>query len=208
MNPLVIAVFASGRGSNFEALLRKITEDKIPARIAAVISNNGDAGALQTARGNNIPAYHIERGNFETGTEFADALDEVFDRHHINFVVLAGYIRKVPPRVLRRFSNRMLNIHPALLPKYGGKGMYGSRVHEAVLESGDKVSGATIHIVDEEYDRGPIVLQREVPVLPNDTPELLAARVLEVEHRIYAEAVKLFAEDRIKVDEGKAIISE
>lgn len=208
MDPLVIAVFASGRGSNFEALLRKIAEDKIPARIAAVISNNGDAGALQTARENNIPAYYIERGQFVKGQEFADALDEIFDRHHINFVVLAGYIRKVPPRVLRRFPNQVLNIHPALLPKYGGKGMYGSRVHEAILESGDKVSGATIHIVDEEYDRGPIVLQREVPVLPNDTPELLAARVLEVEHRIYAEAVKLFAEDRIRVDMGKAIISE
>ena len=208
MDPLLMAVFASGRGSNFEALLQRITEDKIPARIAAVISNNGDAGALQTARENNIPAYHIERGSFETGMEFADALDEIFDRHHIDFVVLAGYIRKIPPRVLRRFHNRVLNIHPALLPKYGGKGMYGSRVHEAVLESNDNVSGATIHIVDEEYDRGPIILQEKVPVLPNDTPELLAARVLEVEHRIYAEAVKLFAEDRIRVDTGKAIISE
>ena len=207
MDPLVIAVFASGRGSNFEALLRRINEDKIPARIAAVISNNKEAGALQTARDNDIPAYHIERGSFETGEEFAHALDEVFDRHHVNFVVLAGYIRKIPPRVLRRFPSRVLNIHPALLPKYGGKGMFGSRVHEAVLESGEKVSGATIHVVDEEYDQGPIIIQWEVPVLPDDTPELLAARVLKVEHLIYAEAVKLFAENRVKIDAGKVIIS-
>lgn len=208
MDPLAIAVFASGRGSNFEALLRRIDEDKIPARIAAVISNNGEAGALQTARDNDIPAYYIERGNFETGEEFADTLDEVFDRHHVNFVALAGYIRKIPPRVLRRFPNRVLNIHPALLPKYGGKGMYGSRVHQAVIESGDIVSGATIHIVDEEYDQGPIIVQREVPVLPDDTPESLAARVLKVEHRIYAEAVKLFAENRVTIDAGKIEITD
>lgn len=208
MFPLVIAVFASGRGSNFEALLRRIDQDNIPARIAAVISNNREAGVLQTARNNDIPAYHIERSSFETGEEFADVLDEVFDRHHVNFVALAGYIRKIPPRVLRRFPNRVLNIHPALLPKYGGKGMYGERVHQAVIESGDNVSGATIHIVDAEYDQGPIVVQQKVPVLPNDTPEALAERVLEVEHRIYAEAVRLFAENRVKVDTGKVVISD
>ena len=199
MEPLIIGVFASGRGSNFEALLTRIEDDGIPARIGAVISNNEDAGALRIARENNIPAYHIERGQFETGDEFCQALEEVFDRHDINFIALAGYLRKIPTRLIRRFPNRMINIHPALLPDFGGKGMYGIKVHEAVLASGVTVSGATIHIVDEEYDRGPIVLRREVPVLPGDTPEMLAARVLQVEHQIYADAVRLFAEDRVKV---------
>jgi len=197
MNPLIIGVFASGRGSNFEALLQRIKEDEIPAQIGAVISNNQEAGVLRIARENDIPAYYIERGQFETGTEFCDALEEIFDRHNINFIALAGYLRKIPTRIIRRYPNRILNIHPALLPDFGGKGMYGIKVHQAVLESGATVSGATIHIVDEEYDHGPIVLQREVPVLSNDSPEILAARVLQVEHRIYAEAVQLFAEDRV-----------
>ena len=199
MDPLIIGVFASGRGSNFEALLHHIEEDEIPAKIGAVISNNQQAGVLQTASENNVPAYYIERGQFETGSEFCDALEEIFDRHGINFIALAGYLRKIPTRVIRRYPNRILNIHPALLPDFGGKGMYGIRVHEAVLESGATVSGATIHIVDEEYDHGPIVLQHEVPVRPNDSPDILAARVLQVEHRIYAEAVQLFAENRVVV---------
>jgi len=199
MEPLIIGVLASGRGSNCAALLHRIEEDEIPAKIAAVISNNQDAGVLQIARDNNIPAYYIERNQFETGDEFCQALEKIFDQHKINFIVLAGYLRKIPPRIIRRFANRILNIHPALLPDFGGKGMYGHTVHEAVLKSGSTVSGATVHLVDEEYDHGPIVLKREVPVLPNDTPDILAARVLQVEHRIYAEAVRLFAEGRVKV---------
>ena len=199
MDPLIIGVFASGRGSNFEALMDRIEEDQIPAQIAAVISNNPHAGALEIAKKNNIANYYIERAQFETGSEFCDALEEIFDRHNVNFVTLAGYLKKIPSRIVQRFHNRILNIHPALLPDFGGKGMYGMKVHEAVLESGATVSGATIHIVDEEYDRGPIVLQREVPVRPKDTPEILAARVLRVEHQIYSEAIKLFAEDRVKV---------
>ena len=204
MEPLIIGVLASGRGSNCAALLHRIEEDEIPAKIAAVISNNHEAGVLQIARDHNIPAYYIERNQFETGDEFCQALENIFDQHKINFIVLAGYLRKVPPRIIRRFANRILNIHPALLPDFGGKGMYGHVVHEAVLKSGSTVSGATIHLVDEEYDHGPIVLKREVPVLPNDTPDILAARVLQVEHRIYAEAVRLFAEGRVKI-KGRTI---
>jgi formyltetrahydrofolate-dependent phosphoribosylglycinamide formyltransferase len=204
METLIIGVLASGRGSNCAALINRIEEDEIPAKIAAVISNNQDAGVLQIARDNHIPAYYIERNHFETGDEFCQALENIFDQHKINFIALAGYLRKVPPRIIRRFANRILNIHPALLPDFGGKGMYGHVVHEAVLKSGSTVSGATVHIVDEEYDHGPIVLKREVPVLPNDTPDILAARVLQVEHRIYAEAVRLFAEGRVKV-EGRTV---
>jgi phosphoribosylglycinamide formyltransferase-1 len=199
VDSLVIAVFASGRGSNFEALLYRIEHDSIPATIAALISNNKDAGALKIARENDIPAYHIERGMFETGVEFCQALEKVFEHHNINMIALAGYLRKIPPRIIRKFPNRILNIHPALLPDFGGKGMYGEKVHQAVLESGATVSGATIHIVDEEYDRGPIVLQREVPVRHNDTPQSLAARVLYVEHQIYADAIRLFAENRVQI---------
>jgi folate-dependent phosphoribosylglycinamide formyltransferase PurN len=113
----------------------------------------------------------------------------VLERHRIDVVLLAGYLKLVPPEVVRRYDGRMLNIHPALLPKFGGKGMYGMRVHRAVLAAGEAVSGATVHLVDEEYDRGAVVAQRRVPVLAGDTPEALAARVLEVEHRLYPAAV-------------------
>lgn len=203
---MIIGVLASGRGSNFAALLHRIEEDGIPATIAAVISNNEQAGVLQLAKENNIPGYYIERSQFETGSEFCQALEAIFDKHGINFLVLAGYLKKIPPRIIQRFAGRILNIHPALLPDFGGKGMYGHAVHEAVLKSGSTVSGATVHLVDEEYDHGPIVLQREVPVLEGDTPDILAARVLQIEHRIYAEAVRLFAEGRVKVEGRKVRI--
>nr|WP_243665078.1 phosphoribosylglycinamide formyltransferase [Rhodothermus marinus] len=119
---------------------------------------------------------------------------EVLRAHDVELVALAGYLKKIPDNVVAAYRNRILNIHPSLLPAFGGPGMYGRRVHEAVLNYGVRWTGATVHLVDEEYDHGPIVLQEPVPVLPDDTPETLAARVLEVEHRLYPEALRLFAE--------------
>ena len=196
-----IGVFASGRGSNFQAILDAILRGALPARISLVLSNKSDAGALEIARTHAIPAVHLSQMQFPDEATFTSALLEVLRQHDVEFIALAGYLKKIPAPVVRRFRNRILNIHPALLPAFGGPGMYGHRVHEAVIASGAKLSGATVHLVDEEYDRGPIVLQKSVPVAEDDTPELLAAKVLKIEHEIYPLALKAFAENRVAINE-------
>ena len=204
---LNIAVFASGRGSNFEAILRSIETGKLQkVSIGVVISNNSDAPVLAIAREHNIPAYHLSQKQFPSEQQFDEAVVDVLIRHRVNFIVLAGYMKKLSTNFVRKFHNRILNIHPALLPQFGGKGMYGMQVHEAVIKSGAKVSGATIHIVDEEYDHGPIVKQCTVPVENNDTPETLAMKIHGVEHRLYPEVLQLFADDRVRVSEGQITI--
>ena len=204
---LHISVFASGRGSNFQALLQAIEEKKIPnADIVLVLSNNSDAGALEVARAHNIPAVHLSQKQFATEAEFNRKLLQTLEDHHANFIALAGYMKRIDPALIQRYRNRMINIHPALLPAFGGKGMYGLHVHEAVIASGTKITGATVHIVDEKYDHGPIVLQSTVGVEDRDTPETLASRVLEVEHQLYPEAVRLFAEGKINVNGSRVYI--
>jgi formyltetrahydrofolate-dependent phosphoribosylglycinamide formyltransferase len=172
-----VAVAVSGRGSNLEALLRALGADA-PARVVLVLSNRPDAAALERARAHGIPAEALT--DSADGAEWLDRLA----RHEVDLLVLAGYLKLVPAAVIARFRDRVLNVHPALLPGFGGRGMYGLRVHEAVLASGARESGATVHLVDEVYDRGRILAQARVPVLPEDTPDTLAARVLAVEHRL------------------------
>ena len=197
---LNIAVFGSGRGSNFQAILTAIQQGIISeASVCLVLSNNSGAGLLEIARANGIPAVHMSRKNFLGEEEYVDALLDILHRHGTNFIALAGYMKQVPSRVISTYRDRILNIHPALLPRFGGKGMYGIHVHEAVIAAGESVSGATVHLVDEEYDRGPIVLQRTVPVSPGETPETLAAKVLQIEHTLYPEALRLFAAGRIVI---------
>ena len=204
---LNISVFASGKGSNFKAILEAIEVGKINnVKIVLVISNNSDAGALAIAREHNIPAFHVSRKQFSNDEEFNNRLITLLNIYNSNFIVLAGYMKKLDPKIIRLFKNRILNIHPALLPKFGGIGMYGIKVHEAVIASKEKISGATVHIVDEEYDHGPIVLQKSVAVNANDTPETLAAKVLQLEHEIYPEAIQLFAEGRVKVNNNHVTI--
>jgi formyltetrahydrofolate-dependent phosphoribosylglycinamide formyltransferase len=172
-----VAVAVSGRGSNLEALLRALGPEA-PARVVLVLSNRPDAGALERARAHAVTA--------EVLPDPADGVDWLtrLERHRIDLLVLAGYLKLVPAPVVARYRQRIVNVHPALLPAFGGLGMYGRHVHAAVLGSGARESGATVHLVDEVYDRGAILAQGRVPVLPNDTPERLAARVLEVEHRL------------------------
>lgn len=199
--PLNIAVFASGRGSNFQAILTAIQNRTITnAQIVLVVSNRADAGALDIARVHSIPALHLDRKQFASDEEFTAAVLRTLEEHGVNFIVLAGYLKKLSSEVVRRYRNRIVNIHPALLPRFGGKGMYGIHVHEAVIQSGAKISGATVHLVDEEYDHGPIILQRAVEVSSNDTPESLAEKVLQIEHTLYPEAIRLFAEGKVKVN--------
>jgi len=196
-----IGVFASGRGSNFQAILNAIQEGLLPARVVLVLSNKGDAGALEIARAYSLTAVHLSRKQFPDESSFAEAMLDVLKKHDVQIVALAGYLKKIPLNVVREYRNHILNIHPALLPSFGGAGMYGHYVHEAVLASGAKLSGATVHLVDEEYDRGPIVLQKAVAVEALDTPETLAEKVLKIEHEIYPLALKAFAEHRVTINE-------
>lgn len=172
-----LAVCVSGRGSNLVALLEALT-GSAEAEVVLVLSNKADAPALDRARERGIPAEAFE--NFRDAAEWLERLA----RHHVDLVVLAGYLKLVPAGVISAYRGRILNIHPALLPDFGGPGMYGHHVHEAVVRSGVPFSGATVHLVDEEYDRGEILGQARVPVLPGDTADTLAARVLGAEHRL------------------------
>jgi phosphoribosylglycinamide formyltransferase-1 len=172
-----IAVAISGRGSNLEALLRAL-EPGAPAAVVLVLSDRADAAGLARARERGIPAEVISQP--EDGDEWLTLIR----KSQADLVVLAGYVKLVPASEIAAYRGRIINIHPALLPDFGGKGMYGSRVHQAVLASGVRETGATVHLVDEVYDRGAVLAQARVPVLPGDTPERLAERVLEVEHRL------------------------
>jgi formyltetrahydrofolate-dependent phosphoribosylglycinamide formyltransferase len=183
-----VAVLVSGRGSNLQSLLDAFPGPSSPAAIALVISNHPAAGALDRAAAARVPTATIA----EDGQDAARLL-ALLAEHAIDLVVLAGYLKKVPDAVVRAYRGRMLNVHPALLPAFGGAGMYGRRVHEAVLASGARITGVTVHQVDEQYDHGAIVAQWPVPVRPGDTAERLAARVLSVEHLLLPAAVAAFA---------------
>jgi len=180
--PMRVAVAVSGRGTNLEALLRALGPEA-PARVVLVLSDRADAPALERAAGRGIATVTLR--DHADGPEWVSALE----RHGVDLLVLAGYLKLVPAEVIARYRGRILNVHPALLPGFGGQGMYGRRVHEAVLASGARESGATVHLVDEVYDRGAILGQARVPVLPGDDPDSLAARVLEAEHRLLPAAV-------------------
>lgn len=189
---LRVAVFASGGGTNLQALLDRFNSHDAPARIVLVVSDRSDAAALERARNAGVEAVVIPVAGRPIDYVSRETLVSL-ESADVDLIALAGYLRLVPPAVVRRYRNRILNIHPALLPAFGGKGMFGLRVHRAVLDAGAKLSGATVHLVDEEYDTGEIITQWPVPVLPGDTPESLAARVLRVEHLLYPAAIELVA---------------
>jgi len=189
---LKLAVFVSGGGTNLQALIDACRSGSIDAEIKAVISNNSKAYGLQRAKNAGIDTFHISKVIYPDSDKLAAAILDVLEQFDIDLIVLAGYMKLLPSVIVNKYHGRIINIHPALLPKYGGKGMHGINVHKAVIESGDKYSGATVHLVDEQYDKGAILIQRHVPVKDDDTPESLAARVLKVEHEILPEAVSLF----------------
>jgi len=184
--PVRVAVLVSGGGTNLQALLDALHGSPL-ARVARVISNRPDAGALDRARRAGVDAIVLR--DTTDPAELHSALNDA------QLVVLAGYLKLVPPSVVSRFRHRIINVHPALLPEFGGPGMYGRHVHEAVLASGVKESGATVHYVDEEFDRGPIIAQARVPVEAGDTPETLAARVLNAEHELLPKVVLKLARE-------------
>jgi phosphoribosylglycinamide formyltransferase-1 len=170
-----------------------------------MVGNNSRAFAFERARANGIPALHIPPSRFPTEAEYAERLSSVLSDARVELITLAGYMKKLPPRVVAEYRNRIINIHPALLPAFGGQGMYGSNVHRAVIEYGAKISGVTVHFVDDEYDHGPVILQKAVPVLDDDDDQALAARVLRAEHEYYWQAVEAVAAGRVNVA-GRRVI--
>ncbi len=200
MKKINIAFFASHGGSNFQSIVENIQSGNIYANASLLISNNSDCYAFERAKSLGVPFKHISSAQFEDSLEFQNALLALLDAYKIDLIVLAGYMRKIPQSIIQKYKNRILNIHPALLPKYGGQGMYGMFVHKAVHESGDAVSGATVHIVSEEYDEGRILKQESVAIDSEDTPESIAEKVLAIEHKIYSVTIKEIAEGKIKLD--------
>lgn len=193
------AVLVSGGGSNLEALLRAAEQGDIPGvRFVLVVASKPGIGAIARASSHHVDSVVIHPADFENDAAFQDAVLSALQNAGIQLVCLAGYLRKIGPGIIQRYRGRILNIHPALLPKYGGAGMWGHHVHEAVLAAGDKESGCTVHVVDEEFDHGPILAQSKVPVKPGDTADTLAARVLEQEHQLYPRVVRDYAEKILK----------
>ncbi|WP_028566824.1 phosphoribosylglycinamide formyltransferase [Salisaeta longa] len=195
-----LAVFASGGGTNFQAILDAMAAGDLPATPALCLSDRDTAGALDRARAHDVPTAVCTPDAYDTPAAYGAALLQTLATHDVTFVALAGFLRKIPPNVVAAYAGRMTNIHPSLLPAFGGRGMYGMRVHRAVVDYGVHWTGATVHLVDDAYDQGPIVLQEPVPVRPGDAPDDVAARVLAVEHRLYPRALRLFAQGRIAVD--------
>ncbi|MBI4722643.1 MAG: phosphoribosylglycinamide formyltransferase [Candidatus Stahlbacteria bacterium] len=200
---LIIGVLASGQGSNLQAIIDNVRQGKLNAKIGCVISDNPAAVALERAKEANIPAYYIYPGEYKTklSPEQEIAYVKCLKEYKIELICLAGFMRILHSHFLQTFKGRVINIHPALLPSFPGL-----HAQEQAFNYGVKVSGATVHFVDEEVDTGPIIIQKTVKVKENDTPELLAKRILKVEHQIYFQAIQLFAEGRIKIEGRKAKI--
>ncbi len=200
--PLRLAVLLSGGGRTLSNLLDRIADGSLPARVVVVVSSRPGVKGLEIAQGAGIPAYTVPRAEYSDPEPFSEAINALLMPHEPELVVCAGFLSLyLPPESLR---SRVMNIHPALIPAFCGKGFYGDRVHRAALEAGVKVSGCTVHFADQEYDAGPIILQRVVPVLDDDDPHTLAARVFEAECEAYPEAIRLFAEGRLVV-EGRTV---
>ena len=195
-NKVKLGFLASGRGSNMLAIIDNCNTEKLNAEPVVVISNNADAGALEYAREAGIPAFHLSS---KDDSVLDDEITNTLKLHKVNWVILAGYMKKIGPGLLEEFKGKIFNIHPSLLPKYGGQGMYGLHVHEAVLASGESETGVTIHMVDGEYDQGRILAQARVPVEEGDGAATLGARVLKVEHELYSETLRGVIEGRIEL---------
>jgi phosphoribosylglycinamide formyltransferase-1 len=198
-----IVILISGRGSNMEAIVRALESERWPARIAAVISNKPEAGGLAFAREHGIPTAVVANKAFATREAFDAALQETIDRFDPDLVVLAGFMRILTAPFVEHYAGRMLNIHPSLLPLFPGL-----HTHRQALEAGVLEHGATVHFVTAELDHGPVVIQGRIAVLPGDTEESLAERLLVQEHAIYPQAVRLFVEDRLSIENGQVRIAE
>jgi phosphoribosylglycinamide formyltransferase 1 len=199
--PVRIAIFASGQGTNAREIIRYFhqSDHRVSGRrveVALIVSNKPGAGVLQIAANAEIPVLIIEKENFFRGTHYL----EEFGKRGVSFIVLAGFLWKIPPELIKAYPDRILNIHPALLPKYGGKGMYGRAVHEAVVAAGERESGITIHYVDEIYDHGRIFFQTGFHLSPGETPDSLAAKIHALEYQHYPEQIARWLESKLSLN--------
>ncbi len=201
-----VAAFCSHGGSNFAAIADAASRGEIPIEIVVMIHNNARAGAKDKARAREIPTEWVPRSRFADDHAYGLQLLEILERHEVDYVVLAGFMQKIPAQVIRAYAHRITNIHPALLPSFGGKGFYGMKVHEAVFASGMKISGPTVHLVDDQYDHGPILLQRAVDISDCKDPSEIAERVLIEEHRLYPETLGLLAMGCFRIEGSRAIL--
>ncbi len=199
-----LAVLLSGSGKTLQNLIDKIGDKTLNAKIQIVISSSPDAYGLKRAKKNNIPATVVKYSDYNSAKVFSNAIIKEIEEHPIDLIILAGFMHlfKVPDK----YSGKVMNIHPGLIPSFCGKGYYGHHVHEAVIESGVKVSGCTVHFVDNEYDNGPIIIQRTVPVHEGDTPDNLVQKVFKEECIAYPDAINFFAEGRLKIEGSRVRI--
>ena len=193
-----IAVFVSGSGTNLQSIIDRCADGTIPAQVELVVSSRADAYGLVRAAKAGIDGVVYRRQDFPDGNAADLFLLNLLDEYHIDLIALAGYLKMISSAIIKSYRHRVVNIHPGLLPKYGGQGMYGEHVHQAVIAAKEKESGVTVHFVDEIYDHGLVLAQKKVPVLPEDSPETLARRVLEVEHTLYPEVLRSIAENILK----------
>ena len=196
---LQLGFLASHRGTNLQAILDACETGRLQARPRVVISNNSDSGALQRARKMGVPAAHLSTYTHPEPGALDEAILAILQAYGVEVVCLAGYMKRLGPRTLAAYRGRVLNIHPSLLPKFGGQGFYGEVVHRAVLAAGVRETGATVHLVDEEYDHGQVLDQVQVPVEPGDSVETLSARVLQQEHRLYVRTLQRIASGEIEL---------
>lgn len=202
---LKIAVLASGGGSNLQSIIDSINNGYLNCKIEMVIGSKDGIYALERAKNNQIETYVVSKKEY--GNETSKKILELV-KDKVDLIVLAGYLSILETNILREFKNRIINIHPSLIPSFGGGGMYGVNVHNAVIKSGVKISGCTVHFVNEEIDGGAIILQESVPVYYEDTPEDVQKRVLVEEHKLLPKAIKLISENKIKVIDGRVKVSE
>jgi phosphoribosylglycinamide formyltransferase-1 len=203
---MTLGVLISGNGSNLQALIDAINSKHIPAQIGVVISNKRGAYGLTRAKQNNIPSNVILRNDFRTQGDYDDAMINTLLEYRVDLVILAGFLSILSARVVNAFKGRIINVHPSLIPSFCGKGYYGKKVHKAVLDYGVKLSGATVHFVDEGTDTGPIIFQEAVAVEDTDTIDSLSLKVLAAEHRLLIEAVKMLVQGRLLTDGRKVNI--
>ncbi|MCH2448968.1 MAG: phosphoribosylglycinamide formyltransferase [Gracilimonas sp.] len=187
-----IVVFASGSGTNFQSIIDAVNAGNITANIAGLITDRNHIGALERAENHGIPARVLAPNKLPDDKKFAEELIDQLTSWETDLIVLAGYLKKIPAPVIRKFENRILNIHPSLLPKFGGKGFYGMNVHRAVINSKDHQSGCSVHIVTGKFDEGPVIARSVVKVKENDTPEQLAKKILKEEHWLYPAAIEKY----------------
>lgn len=199
MKDLQIGFFSSHGGTNMQAIINACKEGTLTGKPCVVISNNPDSMALVRAKNEDIPFYYRSQKTHPNLDELDSEMLNILRKHSVNIIVLVGYMKKIGPKVLKEYKGRILNIHPALLPKYGGVGMYGNKVHEAVLANKEKVTGVTVHIIDEKYDNGPILNQCEIPVYDDDNVDTLSKRVLKKEHEIFVETLQKISTGEIKL---------